>query len=417
MDKDRLSQVFGGVWSELMRTPIHLDSLLARQTPRSKSVLAQVLPPILMRPVSLAEAVGVGIPEGQPWSLDPPALANWPAARQVALELHALLERGAVPAPRAMAEDYPPAMRDAILVDWGTPSAERLFAELAKPAPLSLRISRKVDRKLFLDRWKQGGKIPVRMRPSELSPLGLVLESYTPILRTPEYERGEFEIQDEGSQVMSLFTLWPERFAPLLSETPGAAPYSGLNTVPDGNPPAWKVVDACAGAGGKSLALADLMKGQGRLFSYDISAPKLQALRRRATRAGLNNIQAVQVAEGNELQALAKFEKSADRVLVDAPCSGWGVLRRNPDIKWRQSAESLQRFPALQLRLLEAYSTLVAPGGSLVFGTCTFRRAETTEVVEKFLQKHGSTFSKGPGGFLGPGSSDGFFMQSFQRIS
>jgi 16S rRNA (cytosine967-C5)-methyltransferase len=177
------------------------------------------------------------------------------------------------------------------------------------------------------------------------------------------------------------------------------------------------VVDACAGAGGKSLALADLMRGQGRLFSYDISAPKLQALRRRATRAGVNNVQAVQVVEGAELQSLAQFEKSADRVLVDAPCSGWGVLRRNPDIKWRQSAEALQRFPALQLRLLEAYSTLVAPGGTLVFGTCTFRKAETTEVVEKFLQKHGSSFCKGPGGFLGPGSSDGFFMQSFQRTS
>jgi 16S rRNA (cytosine967-C5)-methyltransferase len=129
----------------------------------------------------------------------------------------------------------------------------------------------------------------------------------------------------------------------------------------------------------------------------------------------VNNIQAVQVTEGSELQSLAKFEKSADRVLVDAPCSGWGVLRRNPDIKWRQSQESLQRFPALQFRLLEAYSTLVAPGGMLVFGTCTFRKAETTEVVEKFLEKHGSNFEKGPGGFLGPGSSDGFYMQSFKR--
>ena len=415
MDKDRLSQVFGGAWAELMRSPIHLDSLLAKQTPRAKSVLAQVIPPILMRPVSLAESVGVGVPEGQPWSLSPEALSSWPAARQMAVELHGLLDRGAVPEPRAMPDDYPPAMRAAILADWGEETSRRIFDELARPAPLSLRVSRRVDRQAFLERWKKGGAIPVRMRPSELSPLGIVLESYTPVLRTAEYERGEFEIQDEGSQVMSLFTLWPEKFAGRLSDVPGVAQGLVGADLPEGSPPAWKVVDACAGAGGKSLALADLMRGQGRLFSYDVSTPKLQALRRRATRAGVNNIQAVQVVEGRELESLQKFQKSADRVLVDAPCSGWGVLRRNPDIKWRQSPESLERFPVLQLRLLEAYSTLVAPGGTLVYGTCTFRRAETTDVVEKFLERTGGAFARGPGGFLGPGSSDGFYMQSFRR--
>ncbi|MBU6376653.1 MAG: hypothetical protein KGQ59_11695 [Bdellovibrionales bacterium] len=415
MDKERLSQVFGGAWADLMRTPIHLDSLLARQTPRAKSILAQVIPPILMRPVSIAEALGVGVPEGEPWSLDPASLVNWPAARQMALELHAMLQGGSAPSVQASPEDYPPKMREMILKDWGKDIASQIFSELAQPAPLSLRLSRRVERKAFMDGWKKSGKIPVRMRDSQVSPLGVVLESYTPVLHTPEYDRGEFEIQDEGSQVMAIFTLWPELIAPLLRPSPQNSLGAPLPSLSDLQAPAWKIVDACAGAGGKSLALADLMKGQGRVFSYDISAPKLQALRRRATRAGLNNIQAIQVPEGRELESLRKFEKSADRVLVDAPCSGWGVLRRNPDIKWRQSAESLDRFPALQLRLLEAYSGLVAPGGTLVFGTCTFRKAETIDVIEQFISRHGDQFSKSHGGFVGPGSSDGFFMQSLMR--
>ncbi len=415
MDKERLSQVFGAAWSELMRSPVHLDSLLARQTPKAKSILAQIFPSILMRPVSLAESLGVGVPEGQPWSLDRSALASWPAATQMAIALHASLEKGSQSQAPAMAEDYPPTMREEIRAEWGDEGARRIFSELVRPAPLSLRISRRVNRGEFLARWKRGGKIPVRLGASALSPIGVVLEGYTPIMRTPEYERGEFEIQDVGSQMMSLFTLWPERFAPFLSDEPASSGQGGLVRLPDDDLASWRVVDACAGAGGKSLALSDLMGGQGRVFSYDISKPKLLALRRRATRAGLNNIQAIQVAEGSELQSLARFAGTANRVLVDAPCSGWGVLRRNPDIKWRQDRSSLERFPVLQLRLLEAYSTLVAPGGVLVFGTCTFRKAETIGVVDQFLERRGSEFERGPGGFLGPGESDGFFMQSFKR--
>jgi 16S rRNA (cytosine967-C5)-methyltransferase len=175
-------------------------------------------------------------------------------------------------------------------------------------------------------------------------------------------------------------------------------------------------VDACAGAGGKSLAMADLMMGQGRLFSYDISERKIQSLRRRATHARLNNIQAMALPEGRETEALAKFEGTADRVLVDAPCSGWGVLRRNPDIKWRQEREALGRFPAIQLRLLEAYSRLVKSGGILTYGTCTFRKGETTDVVERFEAGQGGRFERLKGGFFGPGASDGFFMQAWKRV-
>jgi 16S rRNA (cytosine967-C5)-methyltransferase len=174
-------------------------------------------------------------------------------------------------------------------------------------------------------------------------------------------------------------------------------------------------VDACAGAGGKSIALADALKGKGRIFAYDTSLKKLQALRRRATRAGLNNIQAVQVEEGNEAAIVNQFNGTAQVVLVDAPCSGWGVLRRNPDIKWRQSSEVLLKMPEIQFRLLSQYSNLVSVGGRLVFGVCTFRKEETVNIVKRFLASH-SNFSPQEGGFLGPGPCDGFFMQAFTRV-
>jgi 16S rRNA (cytosine967-C5)-methyltransferase len=174
------------------------------------------------------------------------------------------------------------------------------------------------------------------------------------------------------------------------------------------------VIDTCAGAGGKSLALADALKGKGRIYAYDTSAVKLQALRRRATRAGVNNIQTTPVRDGSESEVVDKFKAKANVVLVDAPCSGWGVLRRNPDIKWRQQKDVLLRMPQIQLRLLSVYSDLVASGGRLVFGVCTFRPAETTEVVEKFLAEH-PEFKAVEGGYMGPGPCDGFFMQAMVK--
>jgi 16S rRNA (cytosine967-C5)-methyltransferase len=141
----------------------------------------------------------------------------------------------------------------------------------------------------------------------------------------------------------------------------------------------------------------------------------LQALRRRATRAGVNNIQVTTVCDGSESEVVKKFEAKANVVLVDAPCSGWGVLRRNPDIKWRQQRDVLVRMPQIQLRLLTVYAGLVAPGGRLVYGVCTFRPAETTAVIEKFLSEH-PDFRAIEGGYLGPGPCDGFFMQAMVKV-
>lgn len=417
MQQDTLSQGFGTIWRELFSSPVHLDSLLSRQSPRMKSILAQLLPMILQRPVSLAEDLGIGVAPGEPWSLSPQKLQSWSAATQMALELHARMETGGIPAPRALEDDFPPAWVAKLKDEWGAERSAALLQALVKRPPLTLRFVRRAERDAVLKGWKKNGNVPVRMTPTAVSPLGIELADYAPVFHLPEYERGEFEIQDEGSQLMSIFALDATAALGALQPEPGmaAASEEPLARIPEARWGQLRVVDACAGAGGKSLAMADLMKGQGRVFSYDISDRKVQALKRRARHAGLNNIQGVTVTEGQEIEALAKFEQTADRVLVDAPCSGWGVLRRNPDIKWRQEGAALDRFPAIQLRLLRAYSTLVKAGGQLTFGTCTFGKAETAAVVSAFNDEVGSRFEPVGGGYFGPGPSDGFYMHAWVR--
>ncbi len=411
--KDQLLQFFDELWTELFSSPIHLDSALSKRAKHTKSILAQILPQILLQPNSLAEAVGVGVAPGEPWSLTPAQIVKWRPAHLMAEYLYRSMSQGRVQTDPVV-EDFPSQMVDEWKADFGPEVAEQLAKTLGQEAPLSLRVNRNPGPTKLLDVLKNEERIPVRAQISDFSPVGIRLAGYAPLLSTEMYEKGAFEIQDEGSQIMALFSLFPDEFSHLLQETPGSVRIpQELPKLPENISP-WTVVDACAGAGGKSLALADLLKGKGRIYSYDVSERKLQALRRRATRAGVTNIQAVALEEGNESSAINRFEKTANAVLVDAPCSGWGVLRRNPDIKWRQTPDVLVRMPSIQFRLLSLYSSLVAPGGRLTYGVCTFRKAETRDVVRAFLDAH-PDFEAQQGGFVGPGPSDGFFMQSFLR--
>ncbi|MCM2321874.1 MAG: RsmB/NOP family class I SAM-dependent RNA methyltransferase [Oligoflexia bacterium] len=407
---------FQRIWSRLFEEPIHLDSALSKLPPSTKSILAQILPAILLRPASQAEAMGVGVPSGEPWKLTAPELSRWRPASFLCERIHAGMA-GGIASSTPNRADFPPQMLEEWEASFGAEGCAGLVEALGKEPPLGMRASRRVGPAALLSELKKDSPLPVRSELSDLSPLGIRLSGYAPVLGTKAYERGDFEIQDEGSQVMALFALWPERFAPLLQEFPGPArvPQGGAATwsLPE-ETPAWTVVDACAGAGGKSLAIADALKGKGRVFSYDTSEKKLQALRRRATRGGYTNIQAVAVKEGAEEEVVSRFKSRANVVLVDAPCSGWGVLRRNPDIKWRQTREVLERMPRIQARLLSQYSSLVMTGGSLVYGVCTFRPAETRAVVKEFLAAHPDFVAK-EGGFLGPGPCDGFFMQRFEK--
>jgi 16S rRNA (cytosine967-C5)-methyltransferase len=351
---------------------------------------------------------------GEPWNLNSEELAEWRPAQLLAERIceYGIDQKAWELAP-AIREDFPPHFISEWESSFGTEVMMQLIQELSVSAPLGLRASHRVGAKELLDRLTSQEKLGTPSQLSKLTPLGIRLDGYAPVLKTDSYQKGDFEIQDEGSQLMSVFAVWPEVYGHFLQLHPGKISHLDCPPLPK-NPAGWSIVDACAGAGGKSLAIGDALRGKGRVYSYDTSERKLQALRRRATRAGLTNIQTVSLPEGNEAEILDRFSKTADIVLVDAPCTGWGVLRRNPDIKWRQTKDTLQKMPQIQMRLLSLYSSLVKPGGKLVYGVCTFRRDETQDIVQQFVQTH-AEFQAQQGGYLGPGPCDGFFMQSFVR--
>jgi 16S rRNA (cytosine967-C5)-methyltransferase len=196
----------------------------------------------------------------------------------------------------------------------------------------------------------------VRAERTRFSPWGLVLDGRENAFALASFKEGRFEIQDEGSQLIAL----------ACAARPGQT-----------------VVDACAGAGGKALALAAEMRNKGSLHALDPDADRLDEARRRARRAGVHNLRARVIAGGPEAEAqLQDLAGKADVVLVDAPCSGLGTLRRKPDARWRLSPEDPPRFAALQRELVRRFAALVRPGGRLVYATCSIGPTENDEVAD-----------------------------------
>lgn len=184
----------------------------------------------------------------------------------------------------------------------------------------------------------------------------LVLAKRQNMFRSPSFKEGFFEIQDASSQ----------RVAAALDVAPG-----------------MRVIDACAGAGGKSLHLAALMENKGRILSMDVEEWKLKNTKLRARRAGVSIIEP-KVIEGNK--TIKRLKESADRLLLDVPCSGLGVLKRNPDTKWKVSPESIQSVMAVQQEILQSYSSVLKPGGIMVYATCSILPRENQDQVDIFLQ-------------------------------
>jgi 16S rRNA (cytosine967-C5)-methyltransferase len=179
--------------------------------------------------------------------------------------------------------------------------------------------------------------------------------------------------------------------------------------------PGMKVVDACAGAGGKTLHLAALMENKGQIIAMDIYANKLKELKRRAKRAGAHNIE-MRVIDSTK--PIKKLYDKADRVLIDAPCSGLGVLRRNPDAKWKLQPEFIEKIKNTQSEILASYSRMVKPGGQLVYATCSILPSENQEQVEKFLTSDLGkefTFVKEKKILSHESGFDGFYMALIQR--
>ena len=199
-----------------------------------------------------------------------------------------------------------------------------------------------------------------RVERTRFSPWGITFTGRTNVFALRAFKAGLFEVQDEGSQLIAL----------ACEARPGQV-----------------VIDTCAGAGGKALALASEMHNKGRLVACDRDGRRLDELRPRARRAGVHNWEARSVPESSDAR-IADLRGSADVVLVDAPCSGLGALRRNPDARWRLDADEVDSFPPRQREILERYAPLVKVAGRLVYATCSINRRENEEVRAAFLSAH-----------------------------
>ena len=225
-------------------------------------------------------------------------------------------------------------------------------------APLDLRVNvLKSSREAVLQRLAADGFQP---KATPLSPVGIRLAGNPAINRHALFIAGEFEVQDEGSQLLA-WLVEPRR--------------------------GEMVVDFCAGAGGKTLALGMLMRSTGRLYAFDVSARRLENLKPRLARSGLSNVHPQRI-EGERDPRVQRLAGKIDRVLVDSPCSGLGTLRRNPDLKWRQTPSAVEELKAKQAAILAGAAVLVKTGGRLVYATCSILAAENQGIVEGFLRSH-----------------------------
>jgi 16S rRNA (cytosine967-C5)-methyltransferase len=263
---------------------------------------------------------------------------------------------------------------------------------LLERAPLDLRINpARTTREAMLTAFEGA-------EPTRLSPWGLRLVAETKIGEHPAFIEGLVEVQDEGSQLIAL----------------ACQPENGT-----------RILDLCAGAGGKSLALAAVAP-KAEIIASDTNRARLSQLPLRAERAGAT-IPTRLIDGGRELQQLADLEGQCDMVLVDAPCSGSGTWRRNPEGRWRLTPERLDRLVKLQARLLDIAEPLVKPGGALVYATCSLIRAEGADQARNFLGRHSSWMvqdvpfeggrADGPGRLLTPAhdATDGFFVARFAK--
>lgn len=233
-----------------------------------------------------------------------------------------------------------------------------LGRSMMNPAPLDLRVNTvKGKRDAVLGQLQRSG---IACASTPHSPIGIRLESKISLAQHPAFLEGFVEVQDEGSQLLGLLL---------------EAKRSEM------------VVDFCAGAGGKSLLLGAVMASTGRVYAFDVSEKRLTNLGPRLKRSGLSNITPQKIESENDAR-IKRLAGKIDRVLVDAPCTGLGTLRRNPDIKWRQTEAGLAELNVKQAAILKSASRLVKVGGRLVYATCSFLPEENEQIVEKFLSTH-----------------------------
>ena len=229
-----------------------------------------------------------------------------------------------------------------------------LVESLQQPAPLDLRVNALTDKRAEVK--AELAKAAIISEVTPFSPWGLRIEGKPALTKLDAFARGAVEVQDEGSQLLAL----------LLDAKRGEM-----------------VVDFCAGAGGKTLAVGATMRNTGRLYAFDTSAHRLDALKPRLARSKLSNVHPAAIAHERD-DRIKRLAGKIDRVLVDAPCSGLGTLRRNPDLKWRQSPKSVEELTVKQTAILQSAARLVKSGGRLVYATCSVLPEENEAIAEAF---------------------------------
>jgi 16S rRNA (cytosine967-C5)-methyltransferase len=263
--------------------------------------------------------------------------------------------RPATELPPAVAADLPDWLWDRLGAAYGDAERAALARALLQPAPFDLRVNPlRMTRDAARDALLADG---IAAAATPYSPLGLRLAGRPSLSRHPLVQDGTLEVQDEGSQLIGWLV------APRRTDM---------------------VADFCAGAGGKTLLLGALMRSQGRLYAFDVSERRLANLKPRLARSGLSNVHPQVIAHERDPK-VKRLAGKLDRVLVDAPCTGFGTLRRNPDLKWRQTEAGLAELTAKQEKILAAAATLVKPGGRLVYATCSVLPAENEAIVDAFL--------------------------------
>ena len=329
--------------------------------PRERGFIAEATFAVLRRRRSLEAAAG----SAQPSDLLAAALLRVLGFSGRALD--GLVDSSLVARIRsARAESFPDAVRadvpewlwQRLVLEHGRDEAMHIAEGLLNGAPLDLRVN--LARMARDDARRELAADGLEAAATPYSPAGLRLEGKPAINRHPLFKAGVVEVQDEGSQLLA-WLLAPRR--------------------------GEMIADYCAGAGGKTLALAMLMRGSGRIYAMDVSAKRLAALAPRAARAGISNVHSIALSGDNDARA-KRLAGKLDRVLVDAPCSGFGTLRRNPDLKWRHGAAAIEELAHKQQRILAAAARLLKPGGRLVYATCSILQDENGAIVDAFQTAH-----------------------------
>jgi 16S rRNA (cytosine967-C5)-methyltransferase len=317
---------------------------------RRRRMLETLTPSAAPRELALASLVKLqGVSIGQLESLLKSSERNW-LAELKARDMEAL--------PFEVKADLPDWVLERLRRRYADSEILALARSLQHPAPLDLRVNTlKAPREAVLERLEADGTPAAATR---YSPIGVRVKEKVALNKHPMFLDGAVEVQDEGSQILGLLV------EPRRSDM---------------------VVDFCAGAGGKTLQLGAAMGSHGRLYAYDVSDKRLANLTPRLRRSGLSNVHPQRIDGENDTK-VKRLRGKVDRVLVDAPCTGLGTLRRNPDLKTRQTESGLAELNAKQWAILEAAAALVKPGGRLVYGTCSLLEEENEAIVERFLAAH-----------------------------